>query len=273
MGWTRETMIEVARRTGYPVVEAWSGHNKGEMGTVYGPMLHHTGTLASTPGDYPTLRVVRDGRTGLENSLCMFGLGKSGTIYLINNKISWHAGAGSWNGVTDGNGHFAGIEAEGPGTWSPAQLDSYQRLCASILMETGRGIEWMPTHAQWALPRGRKTDPTGIDMNLFRSKVQAAILNGVKGGFLMALEDSEQQEMLDRLRKLDARTEWWFDSDTGGGPNSMGELTKRIRDMHHLVGVLTTRDQTKIDAATIAAAIPADIAEQVASLLATRLQN
>lgn len=177
MGWTRDTIRSVAKRTGYPVLEAWSGHNMGLMGSIYGPMLHHTGTPASYAGDYPTLKVVRDGRPGLENSLAMFGIGKSGTIYLINDKISWHAGAGNWNGVTDGNGHFAGIEAEGPGTWSAAQIDSYQRLVASILLETGRDINWMPTHAQFALPTGRKTDPTGIDMNAFRGKVQQYLAN------------------------------------------------------------------------------------------------
>lgn len=195
MGWSRDTIRNVAKRTGYPVVEAWSGHNAGQMGTIYGPMLHHTGTSASTPGDYPTLKVVRDGRPGLENSLCMYGLGKSGTIYLINDKISWHAGVGSWNGITDGNGHFAGIEAEGPGTWSAAQVDSYQKLVASILLEAGRDINWMPTHAQFALPRGRKTDPTGIDMNAFRAKVQQYLANpgllGVGGVSDLTPEESQ----------------------------------------------------------------------------------
>lgn len=216
MGWSRDTIKKVAVRTGYPVIEAWSGHNQGAMGTIYGPMLHHTGTSASTPGDYPTLRIVRDGRPGLENSLCMYGLGKSGTIYLINDKISWHAGAGSWNGVTDGNGHFAGIEAEGPGTWSAAQLDSYQKLVASILIEAGRDINWMPTHAQFALPKGRKTDPTGIDMNAFKAKVQQYLANpgllGVEGGFLMALSDNEQREVLSYVREIRA----WA---RGGDPN------------------------------------------------------
>lgn len=179
MGWTRERITEVARRTGYPVVEAWSGHNQGTMGVVYGPMLHHTGTPVSAPGDYPTLRIVRDGRPDLPNSLCMYGLGRSGTIYLINDKISWHAGAGNWNGVTDGNGHFAGIEGEssGGGEWTPAQVDAYERLVASILLEAGRNTDWMPRHANFALPPGRKSDTAGLDMNAFRAKVAGYLAN------------------------------------------------------------------------------------------------
>lgn len=189
MGWSRATVLDVAKRTGYPVVEAWSGRNQGLMGTVYGPMLHHTGSTNPSGADYPTLKVVRDGRADLANSLCMYGLGKSGTIYCVSEKISWHAGAGIWNGVTDGNGHFAGIEAESAGTgkdWTPAQLDSYEKLCASILMETGRGVEWMVAHKEFALPKGRKPDPVGIDMAAMRVRVALLLgtnLQGIGGGY------------------------------------------------------------------------------------------
>lgn len=175
MAWTRDTIIKVAKRTGHPVVAAWSGNNAGTMGTIYGPVLHHTGTSATAAGDYPTLKVVRDGRPGLENSLAMYGIGRSGIIYCINDKISWHAGVGDWKGITDGNGHFAGIEAEGPyasGKWPAAELDAYQKLVASILIETGRGLDWAPTHAEWADPPGRKTDPQGFDVAAFRQVVQ-----------------------------------------------------------------------------------------------------
>lgn len=180
MGWTRETVLKVAKRTGHPVIEAWSSHNQGLMSEVYGAVLHHTGTPLSVKGDYPTLATVRDGRPGLENSLAMFGIGRSGTIYCISEKISWHAGVGDWKGGTDGNGHYAGIEAEGPyptGQWPAAELDAYQKLVASILIETGRGVDWAPTHAQWANPPGRKTDPTGIDMASFMAKVQSYLNN------------------------------------------------------------------------------------------------
>jgi len=171
-GWTRDTVRRVAARTGLPVVEAWSSHDLGAMGTVVAPLLHHTGSDATAPGDYPTLRVVRDGRPGLINSLCMYGLGRSGTVYLISERLSWHAGAGSFGGITDGNGHLAGIEAESDGRgWTPEQIDAYPRLVASILLETGRGAEWTPRHGDYALPVGRKTDTSGLDIAALRATV------------------------------------------------------------------------------------------------------
>jgi hypothetical protein len=196
MGWTKATMIKVAKRTGYPVVEAWSGHNKGTMGNPLGPMLHHTGTPSTAPGDYPTLRIVRDGRAGLENSLCAFGLGRSGTIYLINNNISWHAGVGSWKGVSDGNGRFLGIEAEGPyTTWPAKEMDAYHKLVASILMECGTGTEWAPAHKEFALPRGRKPDPN-FDMVAFRANVQRILNNPalLTGGSVVTPPAASSQE-------------------------------------------------------------------------------
>jgi LysM repeat protein len=176
---TRDQMRRIAQRTGYPYVEAWSGHNKGAMKAVRGPMCHHTGTAWSAPGDYPTLKVVRDGRAGLENSLSMYGLGKSGTAYLINNKVSWHAGVGAWRGVTDGNGNFAGIEAESDGkNWTPQQVDAYPRLTASILIEVGETTRtWALRHADWA--PSRKVDFGGWPggPGAFWAKVEGYLAN------------------------------------------------------------------------------------------------
>lgn len=184
-GLTRDQMRRICARTGYPYVEAWSPHNKGAMRGVWGALVHHTGTSWSAAGDYPTLRVVRDGRPGLVNSLSMFGLGRSGTAYLISEKVSWHAGAGEYNGLTDGNSYLAGIEAESDGrSWTDAQRDAYPRLVASILIEIGQGDprpgvgdKYTTRHASWALPRGRKTDASGLDMNLFWRQVYGYLAN------------------------------------------------------------------------------------------------
>jgi hypothetical protein len=179
MGWTRQEVLDVARSTGRPVVEAWSSHNAGLMGTVVGPMLHHTGSTWSYPGSKaPTLRTVREGRSDLQNALCMYYIDYEGVIYCITEKIAWHAGGGSWQGVTDGNGHYAGIEAESDGRqWTPATVDSYKRLAAAILRKAGRGIGYAPRHGEYALPPGRKTDFTGMDATAFRADVNALINN------------------------------------------------------------------------------------------------
>lgn len=171
-GFTKDQMRRIAVRTGYPYVEAWSGHNKGAMTSVDGALIHHTGTPWTAPGDYPTLRVVRDGRADLINSLCAFGLGRSGTTYLISPLQSWHAGKGNINGLTDGNGRLVGIEAESDGVhWTDEERDAYPRLVASILVEIGMDDTYTTRHATYALPKGRKTDTGGLDMDAFWTQV------------------------------------------------------------------------------------------------------
>lgn len=166
MGLSRANLQLIATRTGYPVKAAWvPGH--GTMGTVAGVILHHTATPDSAPGDFPSLNVVSKGRSDLPGPLCNYGLGRSGTVYLISEGIAWHAGPGSYQGIADGNGHFLGIEAEYPGTgrtWSPVQLDAYRRLVASILFFLGKNTDWDLRHALWATPPGRKIDTNGFDM-------------------------------------------------------------------------------------------------------------
>jgi peptidoglycan hydrolase-like protein with peptidoglycan-binding domain len=141
-----------------------------------GVICHHTATASS--GNMPTLHMLIDGRSDLAGPLAQLGLGRDGTFYVIAAGRCNHAGKGSWNGVTDGNGHFIGIEAENSGLandpWPPVQVDAYQRGVAAILRRLGRTAADCIGHKEWA--PGRKTDPS-FDMNAFRAAV-AAILNG-----------------------------------------------------------------------------------------------
>jgi hypothetical protein len=184
MGLTRAQLTAIAQRTGYPVRAAWvPGH--GTMGTVEGVVMHHTATPQSAQGDYPSLNVVTKGRPGLEGPLCNFGLGRSGTIYLVTEGIAWHAGVGAWKGITDGNGHFLGIEGEHPGIasqpWPATQYDAYTRLVASILNFIGRNTDWDIRHATWALPAGRKIDtvftPAYSSQGAFDTRVKVMLAN------------------------------------------------------------------------------------------------
>lgn len=163
MGWDADTLIRACQRTGYPVAAAWTSKYLGEQGTVVGCMKHHTATSAAAGGDYPSLNVIMNGHSTLSGPLAQIGMGRSGTLYLITTGLAHHAGVGEWAGITNGNAHFLGIEAEndGSGDWTAEQRDCYPRLVASILLEVGRGPEWAPRHAEYAPTR--KTDTAGFD--------------------------------------------------------------------------------------------------------------
>lgn len=92
----------------------------------------------------------------------------------------WHAGGGNWQGITDGNSHLIGIEAENTGettgaradTWPAVQMDAYHHGCAAILSHIGAKPIMCAGHKEFALPHGRKDDPN-FDMDKFRADVAA----------------------------------------------------------------------------------------------------
>lgn len=152
----------------------------GEMGTVRGVICHHTANPRRDL-NMPSLRVLRDGRSDLPGPLAQLGLGRDGTYYVIAAGRCNHAGAGLWNGVSRGNTHFIGIEAENSGRdddfpWPQVQLDAYQRGVAAILRHLNLDADCCAGHKEYAQPLGRKPDPS-LDMPGFRAAV-ARILSG-----------------------------------------------------------------------------------------------
>lgn len=142
------------------------------MRLVEGVALHHT---ADGPtGEYPSLRIVRDGRAGLAGPLSNFGLGRSGTVYVVAAGACYHAGASRWAGFTDLNDEFLSVEAESVGTrddWTPAQRDCYPRLVAACLYYMRRDAVRAAGHKEVCLPRGRKIDPAFWGMSELRTRV------------------------------------------------------------------------------------------------------
>ncbi len=157
----------------------WDTRGRAEMGPVLGILCHHT--AGPREGNMPSLATVRNGRPDLPGPLAHLGLGRDGTFYVIAAGRCNHAGAGSWQGLVDGNTNFIGIEAENTGTsvdspWPDVQLDAYRHGVAAILRHVGRSALFCAGHKEYALPPGRKTDPD-FDMVAFRRDV-AAILAG-----------------------------------------------------------------------------------------------
>jgi N-acetyl-anhydromuramyl-L-alanine amidase AmpD len=144
------------------------------MRVVEGVVGHHTATGEGVSGDYPSLRVVRDGRAGLSGPLANYGLGRSGTIYVIAAGCAWHAGASRHGGFTDLNDEFLGIEAEdsGDGKWNPAMLDAYPKLVGAILRYMRRDVSRYVSHRTCAVPAGRKPDPGGLADTWMRDRAK-----------------------------------------------------------------------------------------------------
>jgi hypothetical protein len=167
----REAGLKVA------LVDGWESRGRAEMSTIEGVMCHHTAGPAR--GNMPSLQTLVGGRPDLPGPLSQLGLGRDGTFYVIAAGRCNHAGAGSWNGCTTGNACFIGIEAENTGIgepWPSVQMDAYARGVAAILNRVRRGPDACAGHKEYALPAGRKDDPT-FDMSEFRRTV-AGIMQG-----------------------------------------------------------------------------------------------
>jgi hypothetical protein len=171
---------DVLRAAGLQVIEVpgWQNRGHGDEGEVLGVLCHHT--CGPLHGEMPDLNVIIDGRPDLGGPLAQLALGRTGIFHVCSAGKCWHAGAGSWLGITDGNSHFIGIEAENVGTndahghptdpWPDVQMDAYKRGVAAILKHIGAHPTMCAGHKEYALPHGRKDDPN-FDMAAFRADV------------------------------------------------------------------------------------------------------
>ena len=173
VAWLKDAAVA----TGYPVVlvDGWQGRGYSDG---YAPVVvveHHTAG-PTDGGDMPSLGVVVNGRSDLPGPLCNYGLGRSGTVYVVADGKSNNAGTGGWRGF-DSNYDTIGIEAENNGSqpWPAAQLDAYDRLAAECIKRLSGDAGLVCSHEEWATPAGRKTDPHGFNMGTRRAAV-AAIL-------------------------------------------------------------------------------------------------
>src|SRR5699024_8365614 len=152
-------LARVLKAAGLKVVEidGWDTRGHGGMGRIKGILLHHTAGPAqsATSSNYPSLRVVRDGRPGLSGPLAQLGIGYDGTWYVTAAGRACHAG--KVDSRKYNNTHALGIEAENPGdgsAWPKAQYDSYVRGVAALIAEWNGKIR-VRGHKEAAIPHGR----------------------------------------------------------------------------------------------------------------------
>lgn len=144
-------------------------------------ICHHTAS-SSQSGNFGSENVVTYGRSDLPGPLCQILLGRDGTVKIIAAGYANHAGYGGPHATVPanmGNTYAYGIEAENNGIgekWSKKQLNAYYRLCAALLDYMDRkDVNRVFGHKEWT---SRKIDPAGINMNVFRDRVRAALKHG-----------------------------------------------------------------------------------------------
>src|SRR5262245_42738289 len=178
-------------------VDGWQSRGRGDVGKILGVLCHHT--AGPKNGNMPSLDILIKGRPDLPGPLAQLGLARDGTYFVIAAGKANHAGKGNWKGVVNGNTNMIGIEAENTGLpndspWPAVQIDAYHRGVAAILKHVGKASDFCAGHKEYALPRGRKSDPN-FDMIPFRSAV-AAIMNGTAPapGLIPAAEPADDAD-------------------------------------------------------------------------------
>ena len=185
MAFSLTWLPDVLKAAGLKVAleDGWENRGRGDVGKIMGIICHHT--AGPKTGNMPSLGTLKNGRRAspgqkaLPGPLAQLGLARDGTFIVIAAGRAIHAGAGEFKEIRTGNSSFIGIEAENTGKpsdlpWPAVQLDAYQRGVAAILKHLGKDSTFCCGHKEYALPKGRKVDPS-LDMNKFRDGVAAFI--------------------------------------------------------------------------------------------------
>jgi N-acetylmuramoyl-L-alanine amidase-like protein/putative peptidoglycan binding protein len=201
MAFSLTWLPQVLLDAGLKVAEqpGWRTRGRGDVGPTKGVICHHT--AGAKTGNMPSLGVVTNGRPDLPGPLAQLCLGRDGTYFVVAAGRCNHAGRGNWQGFTAGNTNFIGIEAEHTGKktdpWPDVQMDAYRRGVAAILKKIRANAIMCCGHKEYALPLGRKDDPT-FDMNDFRLQVSMIMAGIAPAPSIIPATDSENRPTLRR---------------------------------------------------------------------------
>lgn len=187
--WLRDLPAALAG-WGFQVTEVPGWQTRG-----HGPLLrsprgivdHWTATAQRRADDvFPTAGLVTNGRSDLAGPLANLMLGFDGQPKIVAAGLAYHAGTGNRGVPCSGNSDMIGIECEGAGAWTDAQLRNYPRLCAALWhWYSDVKLANIVAHFEWTT---RKIDintwPGG--MGAFRASVQAAQKVTDEDGWMMA---------------------------------------------------------------------------------------
>jgi N-acetyl-anhydromuramyl-L-alanine amidase AmpD len=267
MAFSLTWIPEVLEGAGLKVAEqpGWRTRGRGEMDTVKGVMCHHTS--GSAHGIMPSLGVITDGRPDLAGPLAQLGLGRDGTFFVVAAGRCNHAGRGMWQGLSTGNSNFIGIEAENTGSpndpWPAVQLDAYRRGVVAILKKIGANTIMCCGHKEYALPQGRKDDPS-FGMFDFRAQVSSILAGTAPHPIVIPEVDDDRRPTLRRPARGDLvrqiQTDLKVTVDGIFGPGTEAALRQFQRD-HGLVpdGIVGPRTWASLETLAGPALAPAPV--------------
>lgn len=283
-------LAKAARASGLPVVEVpgWKTRNRpARPFAPRGQVVHHTGAHG-TRNRTEELAYVKRVLVGgfppeLPGPLCQLALGRQTldgppVIYVVAAGRANHAGPSRNAGFIragDGNTQSIGWEAINSGDegWSREQLDAYHRGVAAVADHYRWSRGAVVAHAESST--AGKWDPgvggRVIDMSAFRAAVKNVNLTTtpLKNGFLMALSDEQQTEVLTILRDLRVgRDGKWRDGPAGRMLRDIRNNTRAILKQAPQVDVEL---DPKAVADEILAQLPDDLAKQVVDELGKRV--
>lgn len=172
---------DVFRDAGLPVkVEpGWDTRGRPSLNPHW-LVVHHTAS-GRRSGNAPSLGVCRDGRGGpnpVAGPLCNWLTARDGTIHVVASGVANHAGQGKYPDGTTGNARSLGDEAENDGVgepWPGRQLDNIAAAHAAVCRHMGWAEHRVIGHREFALPKGRKIDPS-FDLDAHRARVRQLLV-------------------------------------------------------------------------------------------------
>ena len=110
-----------------------------------------------------------------------YTIGKGGRVvqHVRDKDRAWHAGRSEWKGVSNVNNYGIGIELvnlnDGQDPYPEEQHRANVQLCTYICRKHNIKPENIMGHLDIAVPKGRKTDPRGYDLERLRGEVEAGL--------------------------------------------------------------------------------------------------
>ncbi len=110
-----------------------------------------------------------------------YTIGKDGRIvqHVRDENRAWHAGKSEWKRVANVNNYAIGIEMvnlnDGQDPYPEEQHQANVRLCTYMCRKHNIKPENIMGHLDIAVPKGRKTDPRGYDLERLRREVSDAL--------------------------------------------------------------------------------------------------